>query len=231
MQEWLNWPAWKASKPPKGFRGSNPLLSAKKYRTIPANVRFAGIVVSIRAAARAARTRKLRPAGPQAGKRGAACIKSDVGQAKTAVPALSLSGQPKTGMSTKPPYSDPQEPFGALFDRLARSDFRRRFRLGPEDFAYIDRKGIGTVCRHAEEFVRTRLAPAFIPNDGRQTPMRGHPVFVAQHATACCCRGCLEKWHGIPAGRAMSPEEQRYVVAVLTAWLERALRRREKTTE
>ena len=28
MQEWLNWPAWKASKRQKRFRGSNPLLSA-----------------------------------------------------------------------------------------------------------------------------------------------------------------------------------------------------------
>ena len=30
MQEWLNWPAWKASKPQKGFGGSNPPLSAQK---------------------------------------------------------------------------------------------------------------------------------------------------------------------------------------------------------
>ncbi len=30
VQEWLNWPAWKASKPLKGFRGSNPLLSASR---------------------------------------------------------------------------------------------------------------------------------------------------------------------------------------------------------
>ena len=51
--------------------------------------------------------------------------------------------------------------------------------------------------------------------------MRGHPVFIAQHATACCCRGCLAKWHGIPPGRELTAEEQRYIGAVLTAWIER----------
>ena len=83
-------------------------------------------------------------------------------------------------------------PFEALFARLAQSDFRSRFRLGSEEVACIERRGMAVIRRHAEDFVRRRLAPAFIPNDGRQTPMRGHPVFIAQHATACCCRGCLD---------------------------------------
>lgn len=95
-------------------------------------------------------------------------------------------------------------PFEALFARLAQSDFRSRFRLGPEEVACIERRGMAVIRRHAEDFVRRRLAPAFIPNDGRQTPMRGHPVFIAQHATACCCRGCLAKWHAIPAGRELT---------------------------
>lgn len=113
------------------------------------------------------------------------------------------------------------EEFEELFARLARSEFRSRFRLGPAEAAYAECKGAETLRRHAEDFVRTRLAPAVIPNDGRQTPMRGHPVFIAQHATACCCRKCLEKWHRIPAGRELSAAEQRYVVAVLMAWIGR----------
>jgi len=68
---------------------------------------------------------------------------------------------------------------------------------------------------HAAEFVERRLAPAYPVRDGKQTPMRGHPVFVAQHATATCCRGCLEKWHGLPRGRPLSEAEQLYVVDVL----------------
>ncbi|MFV0369470.1 MAG: DUF4186 family protein, partial [Hyphomicrobiaceae bacterium] len=63
------------------------------------------------------------------------------------------------------------------------------------------------------------LAPANPHNDGKQTPMRGHPVFVAQHATGTCCRGCLAKWHGIPARTALSADQQEYVVSVIAHWL------------
>lgn len=115
----------------------------------------------------------------------------------------------------------PTDDLEVLFARLARSEFRSRFRLRDAELEYIGRKGLATIRRHAEDFVRTRLAPAFPPNDGRQTPMRGHPVFVAQHATGCCCRGCLAKWHGIPAGHPLSAGEQAYVVRVVMAWIVR----------
>jgi len=106
-----------------------------------------------------------------------------------------------------------------VFTRLAVSRFRRRFRLRGDDLAYQRRKGMETVLRHAAELVASRLAPARPPNDGSQTPMRGHPVFLAQHATATCCRGCLAKWHGIPKGRELTEEERRYVVSVIARWL------------
>ena len=84
-----------------------------------------------------------------------------------------------------------------LFERLAKSEFRMKFRLSAKDLDYISEKGLDTIRRHARDFIAKRLAPAVIPNDGRQTPMRGHPVFLAQHATGCCCRGCFAKWHGL----------------------------------
>jgi hypothetical protein len=80
-------------------------------------------------------------------------------------------------------------------------------------------RSITTVRRHAEELIQQRLAPAEPRNDGRQTPFRGHPVFVAQHATATCCRTCLERWHGIPAGRALDDAEQGYVVEAICRWI------------
>ncbi len=110
-----------------------------------------------------------------------------------------------------------------LFARLAKSDFRSRFHLTKKDKEYISQKGLPTIRRHAEDFIAKRLAPAVIPNDGKQTPMRGHPVFLAQHATGCCCRGCFYKWHHIPAGRELTKEEQQYAVAVLMAWIEKQL--------
>lgn len=104
--------------------------------------------------------------------------------------------------------------------RLQQSDFRSRFRLTEKDKQYIADKGMTVIREHAVEFVRTRLAPAVIPNDGKQTPMRGHPVFVAQHACACCCRGCLNKWYKIPKDVELTEVQQEKIVNLLMAWIE-----------
>ena len=96
-------------------------------------------------------------------------------------------------------------------------------RFSKKDKEYIAEKGLDTIRKHAEDFVAKRLAPAVIPNDGKQTPMRGHPVFIAQHATGCCCRGCFFKWHHIPAGIQLTEEEQQYAVAVLMTWIEKQI--------
>ena len=106
-----------------------------------------------------------------------------------------------------------------LFTALARSPFRMRFRLGAREQAYLADKGLSTILDHAAAFVAQRLAPADPVKDGKQTPMRGHPAFIAQHATATCCRGCLAKWHHIPARQALNTEEQAHVVASIERWL------------
>lgn len=116
-----------------------------------------------------------------------------------------------------------EQEYPELFARLSRSKFRSRFHLTEKDKAYAREKGMDTIRSHAKDFIEKRLAPAEIPNDGKQTPMRGHPVFIAQHATACCCRGCLAKWHGIPAGKALTEAQKQYVVDVLMAWIQREL--------
>ena len=106
---------------------------------------------------------------------------------------------------------------------LERSPFRRRQSLNAKDRAYLQQRGLETVLQHAADFVTRRLAPAQPPNDGRQTPWRGHPVFTAQHATATCCRGCLAKWHAIESGRPLTEVERGYVVEVIGRWLRRRL--------
>ena len=110
-----------------------------------------------------------------------------------------------------------------LFEKLSKSKFRNGFHLKDKDKQYVLDKGIDTIRAHAKDFVASRLAPALIPNDGKQTPTKGHPVFIGQHATACCCRGCLRKWHYIPEKRALTGEEQAYVVNVLMSWIEREM--------
>ena len=113
----------------------------------------------------------------------------------------------------------------SLFLRLARSPFRQKFHLGQVEYHYCEAKGEERVKQHAADFVRERLAPADPDNDGKQTPVRGHPVFIAQHATATCCRGCLSKWHNIPQHHVMTPEQQAWVVDVILYWLHQEMRR------
>ncbi len=115
--------------------------------------------------------------------------------------------------------------YSQAFARLGRSKFRSRFKLTDDDRKYIERVGMGTIRYHCEDFIRIRLAPANPPNDGKQTPMRGHPVFKAQHACACCCRGCLEKWWKVPRGIPIPSNRQRGMVDFLMAWIERQLSR------
>lgn len=112
-----------------------------------------------------------------------------------------------------------------LFTSLGKSAFRKKFHLQGKDLDYLRSKGLATVLGHARDFISKRLAPAFPEKDGKQTPFRGHPAFVAQHATACCCRGCLEKWHRIPRGHPLSADEETYILSVLERWFLEELHR------
>jgi Domain of unknown function (DUF4186) len=104
--------------------------------------------------------------------------------------------------------------------RITRHRFRARFHVRGRDRAIVDLRGMPTIRKHAYDLIGRRLAPAQPEKDGKQTPYRGHPVFVAQHATATCCRGCLEKWHGIPRGRELDQSERDYVVEAICRWIE-----------
>lgn len=111
------------------------------------------------------------------------------------------------------------ERLGALKSR----HFRAKFHLGPKETKIISDKGIGGVRVDTASLLSTRLFPAFPYKDGKQTPYRGHPVFVAQHATATCCRTCLMRWHKIPRGRELRPAEREYVLDVIETWIRRDL--------
>ena len=110
-----------------------------------------------------------------------------------------------------------------VFARLERSKFRSSFHLSDKDKAYVLSKGVVTIVQHAKYFVAKRLAPKDIKNDGKQTPFKGHPVFVAQHACACCFRGCLYKWHHIKQNKELSHEEQEYIVSVLMHYIKKEI--------
>lgn len=107
----------------------------------------------------------------------------------------------------------------AILERLSRSSFRCKFRLEGVELGQFKAKGVETIMNEAMGFIKTRLAPAQPMNDGKQTPWRKHPVFVAQHATATCCRKCIAKWHDIPEGHELTDKEQAYITRVIRQWL------------
>lgn len=106
-----------------------------------------------------------------------------------------------------------------ILNRLSHSSFRSRFTLGTKERLYLNQQGIEKIMSHAEDFIAQRLAPAEPKNDGKQTPWKGHPVFIAQHATATCCRGCLEKWYKIAQKQPLTEKEQAYILSVIHSWL------------
>ena len=110
--------------------------------------------------------------------------------------------------------------YDRMKERFAASRFRSRFRLTQAEKAYLAEKGWDVIRAQTERIIRKRLAPAEPPNDGRQTPMKGHPVFKAQHATATCCRGCVAKWHGIQPGHEFTEGELAYVEEMILGWLQ-----------
>ena len=115
--------------------------------------------------------------------------------------------------------------YNQLFERLDNSKFRSSFHLKQKDIDYINEKGLDTIRQHAKDFIAKREAPAYIANDGKQTPMRGHPVFIAQHATATCCRECIRKWHKIQPGKELSQVQKEYLVDVIMTWIQKEMER------
>jgi len=105
-------------------------------------------------------------------------------------------------------------------EELSKSKFRSSFHLRKYMIDFINQKGMDTVKKHTIDFIEQKLAPSNPVNDGKQTPMKGHPTFIAQHACACCCRNCLYKWHHIPKGKELSRNEKNYIYLLLIKWIE-----------
>ena len=122
-------------------------------------------------------------------------------------------------LSRFPAYHEAMQTINEALKKLQRSSFRSRFHLNEEEKEYIDKKGMDVIKSHACDFVREKLAPADPANDGKQTPMKGHPVFKAMHATACCCRGCLNKWYHVPMHQPLTEEQQNKIVHLLMTWI------------
>lgn len=111
-----------------------------------------------------------------------------------------------------------------LLSSLGRSKFRGSFHLNNKMKEYVISSGLDKIEKDAYEIISKRIKPAVIPNDGKQTPMKQvHPVFIGQHATGTCCRGCLNRIHNIDKNRELSDEEVSYIVNVIMTWIRKEL--------
>ena len=111
-----------------------------------------------------------------------------------------------------------------ILNKLNSSKFRSSFHLKSGDVNYIKEKILSKIESHTLDFINKRLKDVSKVNDGKQTPIKGHPVFIAQHATATCCRGCLEKWHKIEKTHILNEREVLYIKNVIMKWIERELK-------
>ena len=109
--------------------------------------------------------------------------------------------------------------YNNVINKLQKSKFRSSFKLKQKDIDYINEKGMSMIKRHAVDFINQKLAPANPEKDGKQTPMKYHPVFIAMHACACCCRTCLYKWHKIPMNKELTKDEKNYIYGLLIYWI------------
>ena len=111
-----------------------------------------------------------------------------------------------------------------LLDNLSKTKFRGSFHLNNKMKEYVITKGLNKIEKDAYEIITKRIKPSIINNDGKETPMKQvHPVFIAQHATGCCCRGCLERIHHIKKGKELTDKEINYIVNVIMTFIKREL--------
>ena len=107
-----------------------------------------------------------------------------------------------------------------LKQKLSRSKQITSPAMGEPEKEYVLSRGIDILRLHATDFVNKRLAPADPKNDGRQTPLKGQRVFIAQHATGTSDRAKLEKFHGIKTGIELTEREVAYIVSVILRWIQ-----------
>ena len=112
--------------------------------------------------------------------------------------------------------------YSSILYKLSKSKFRNSFHLNKKMKEYVSIKGIDKIRQDAYEIINSRIKPKNPKNDGKQTPMKQvHPVFIAQHACACCCRSCIYKWHKIEMDKELTDIEVNYLVDLIILWIER----------
>jgi hypothetical protein len=106
---------------------------------------------------------------------------------------------------------------------LKKELIRHHFWHTPIDIRAVNharRKGRLGIRSAAESRLHRSIGSARPHRDGYQTPKNGNTIYYAQHATATCCRKCLEYWHGIPQGRPLTDDEVSYLTELICLYID-----------
>lgn len=112
----------------------------------------------------------------------------------------------------------------AIFGELSHEWIRHTFFDAPFDEAskkQAKKLGLQELKARVRELLEKKIGPAKIFRDGIQTKKEGSAIFYAQHATATCCRKCLEYWYGIAANRELTKDELDFCEGLVFAYLDK----------
>jgi hypothetical protein len=118
--------------------------------------------------------------------------------------------------------NDVQNTFFSLKKEKVRHYFWHR-ELGQKAINHAKRKGRSGLRQRVRKHLETCIAPSAPWHDGFQTPMTDIPANAfayGQHATATCCRKCLEYWHGIPQGVRVTAPDLDYLTELVCLYIE-----------
>jgi hypothetical protein len=123
-------------------------------------------------------------------------------------------------------HGRPTDDVAFVFEQLRHELIRHHFWHLPFDDKAINharRKGRRQLHEAARRRLETSVGKAGMAFDGRQTPREGNTICYAQHATASCCRTCIEYWHDIPKDRDLTADELSYLSTLVIAYLDERL--------
>jgi hypothetical protein len=118
--------------------------------------------------------------------------------------------------------SDVQYTFKALKYECIRHHFWHK-PLTQRAINHAKRKGKRQLREHVRDHLSKAVGPAAPFRDGYQTTMDDQAtsaVPYGQHATATCCRKCIEYWHGIPQGADLTLTQLKYCVELVCLYIE-----------
>lgn len=85
---------------------------------------------------------------------------------------------------------------------------------------YALKKGKIELLKTVEQRIRSSVKAPADAFDGRRTKWEGNPIHYGQHATATCCRKCIERWHDISRDVELTEKQIKYFTHLVVMFLE-----------